>query len=382
MKRKFTDEELESIITDYNNGMIPRDLAIKYNRSSGCIINKLKDKGIYKCKNVRFNSMDLPFIIEMYSTGNFEEIFKKYPKLSKRSLYVKMSELGIISGYKTLWNEEETEFLKENYFDLSIDELEKIFNYRHSKSSIRSKAFKEFGYSTSKKWTDKENKLLSELYPKIPLNDICNYFPGRSKDAIAIHARSLGLVAFYVLDTYWTDSETEFLKENWEMLSDYDLSIVLNRNQRSVKTKRNLLGLFRISTDTNNYETLNKLVRGRIAEWKKYSMKQCNYQCVITGSKIFEIHHLYPVNRILSDVFTQHKDLEYKDISKYTTNELDSIISLFIDEQNKHPLGVCVRKDIHDLYHSLYGKYDNTPEQWDVFIRNLKNEKYKDKITL
>lgn len=273
MKRKFTDEELESIITDYNNGMIPRDLAIKYNRSSGCIINKLKDKGIYKCKNVRFNSMDLPFIIEMYSTGNFEEIFKKYPKLSKRSLYVKMSELGIISGYKTLWNEEETEFLKENYFDLSIDELEKIFNYRHSKSSIRSKAFKEFGYSTSKKWTDKENKLLSELYPKIPLNDICNYFPGRSKDAIAIHARSLGLVAFYVLDTYWTDSETEFLKENWEMLSDYDLSIVLNRNQRSVKTKRNLLGLFRISTDTNNYETLNKLVRGRIAEWKKYSMK-------------------------------------------------------------------------------------------------------------
>ena len=75
MKRKFTDEELESIITDYNNGMIPRDLAIKYNRSSGCIINKLKDKGIYKCKNVRFNSMDLPFIIEMYSTGNFEEIF-------------------------------------------------------------------------------------------------------------------------------------------------------------------------------------------------------------------------------------------------------------------------------------------------------------------
>lgn len=101
------------------------------------------------------------------------------------------------------------------------------------------------------------------------------------------------------------------------------------------------------------------------------------------NSKRFSIIDiLYPVNRILSDVFTQHKDLEYKDISKYTTNELDSIISLFIDEQNKHPLGVCVRKDIHDLYHSLYGKYDNTPEQWDVFIRNLKNEKYKDKITL
>lgn len=382
MKRKFTEDELKSIIDDYNNGMTPKDLSIKYNRSSGCIINKLKDKGIYKCKNVRFDKMDLPFIIEMYSNGNFEEIFKKYPNLSIRSLYVKMSELGIVSGRKTQWSKEETEFLRDNYFDLSVDELEKAFEYRHSKGSITSKAFKEFGYSTSRKWTDEDNNLLCELYSKMPLNDVCKYFPKRSKDAIAIHARSLGLEAFYVLDTYWTDSETKFLKENWEMLSDYDLSIALRKNQRSIKTKRNLLGLFRISADSKSYETLNKLVRGRISEWKKSSMKKCNYRCIVTGSKSFEIHHLYPVNRILDDVFTKNKNLEYKNFDEYTTDELDNIISLFIDEHNKYPLGVCVRKDIHELYHSLYGKCNNTPEQWYMFIEDLKSGKYKDKIEL
>lgn len=379
--RRFTEEEIHSIIDDYNNGMSPKYLSIKYDRSSGCIINKLKGLGIYKCKNVRIKNEDLPFIIEMYSHGKFEEIFKKYPKLGMSSLYTKMCSLGVVSGRKTLWSEEEANFLRDNYFDLSLEELEKVFEYRHSIDSISSKAFKEFGYSTSRKWTDEENNLLCELYSNMLLNDICRYFPKRSKDAIAIHARNLGLVAFYVLDTYWTDSETEFLKTNWELLSDYDLSIALNRDQRSIKTKRNLLGLFRVSTDMRGYESLNKLVRGRITEWKKSSMKQCNYCCVITGSKEFEIHHLYPVNKILSDIFVKY-NLQYKDFSEYTTDELDNIISLFIDEQNKYPFGVCVRKDIHELYHSLYGKGNNTPEQWDIFVKNLKDGKYNDKITL
>ena len=43
---------------------------------------------------------------------------------------------------------------------------------------------------------------------------------------------------------------------------------------------------------------------------------------------------------------------------------------------NKYPLGVCIRKDIHDLFHQLYGSGGNTEEQWESFIA-----KYSNKLT-
>lgn len=53
-----------------------------------------------------------------------------------------------------------------------------------------------------------------------------------------------------------------------------------------------------------------------------------------------------------------------------------------IYRRNTLHFGVCVRKDIHELYHSLYGKGNNTPEQWNIFVKSLKDGKYNDKITL
>lgn len=69
-------------------------------------------------------------------------------------------------------------------------------------------------------------------------------------------------------------------------------------------------------------------------------------------------------------------------MSDYSDDELDRIEALFIAEHNNYPLGVCIRKDIHDLFHSLYGKSNNTESQWNYFVANLKSGKYKDKITL
>ena len=45
---RFTEEEVKSIVDDYNCGMTPKELGEKYNRNSSSIIGKLKSIGVFK----------------------------------------------------------------------------------------------------------------------------------------------------------------------------------------------------------------------------------------------------------------------------------------------------------------------------------------------
>ena len=47
----------------------------------------------------------------------------------------------------------------------------------------------------------------------------------------------------------------------------------------------------------------------------------------------------------------------------------------FIEKQNEYPLGVCIRKDIHSLFHKEYGK-SVIPEMWYRFEKDYKEGKY------
>lgn len=40
----------------------------------------------------------------------------------------------------------------------------------------------------------------------------------------------------------------------------------------------------------------------------------------------------------------------------------------FIKQELSHPLGVCLTKELHDLFHIVFGM-DNTPEQFYEFKR-------------
>ena len=48
------------------------------------------------------------------------------------------------------------------------------------------------------------------------------------------------------------------------------------------------------------------------------------------------------------------------------------------NDKNKY-LGVCVRQDIHNLFHSIYGDIA-TKDQWEQFIIDFKNDKFVDYI--
>ena len=122
--------------------------------------------------------------------------------------------------------------------------------------------------------------------------------------------------------------------------------------------------------------SLNIYLREYITIWKKDSMANCNYKCVITGKKFNAIHHLYSFNKILKETLEELDLPIHKEINDYTNNEMNLIKEIIIKKHTEYPLGICLCKEVHALYHKIYGRNDNTPEQFDEFKVRYNNGEF------
>lgn len=289
----------------------------------------------------RYTNEDIEFLKENYPLGNWDEIMRRFPDVSKHAINSKMHKLGI------------------------------SFDNKNKTSS------KNLDYSRRTKWSKYEDDILISMYSIYPIEEVMKYLPNRTKSAIILHANKLGLLSYYKRENLWSDEQKQYIIDNWELEPDKVMAKKLNKTFRAVKAQRELLGLYRRDMDSNTYPTLAKYLRGQNQKWKIDSMKKCGYKCVITESKDFEIHHLYGVSNIIDDIFKQNKDLYRESFSDYTNEELSFILEKFLEIQNNYPLGECVDKKIHVLFHSLYGQYYNTPEQWYRFREDYLKGIYK-----
>lgn len=368
--QKYTQNEIDNMIKDYNygKGLSYDELSKKYNRSSKAIAAKLRSLHIYQYNRHKWSDEDILFLKQHYPSNDWDSIHKKFPNVTKASIYTLMSQHGIKQINELAWTDEELTILKNNYSFGKIDELCKLLPNRTYKA-ITTKA-KRIGIYSREFWTDKEKQLLKNTYEKIPLNDVEKLFPNKNRNSIIHQAIRLNLKSYD--KNIWTVEEDDYIKNNWELQPDLVIAKKLNRTKRAVQARRLFLGIYRRNMESLTYESLAKYIRGNIQQWKKDSMKECNYKCIFTGSKNFQIHHLYGVSNILNDIMTQNNFPIYDNFSDYSVHELDEILNAFIIEQNKYPLGVCIEKNIHILFHSLYGQYYNTPEQWYQFEKDFK----------
>lgn len=169
----------------------------------------------------------------------------------------------------------------------------------------------------------------------------------------------------------WENWEIQYLQDNWQHMSDYLISQNINRTAKAVKAKRHELKYYRQEHDRElTYENLNKYLRGNTYLWKQRSISACNGKCVLTGSSNYVIHHLYNFQYILKEYFKIYKIQPLENINEYTPDELEYILKTFNEFHDTFPLGVCVDKELHKMFHHYYGKTFNTPEQWDEFKNN------------
>lgn len=287
----------------------------------------------------KYTDEDIKFLRENYPIGNWDMIHKRFHQLTDCAIHHKCNKLGI-------------------KFDISYKK-------------------KYDGTISRNKWNDEEVETIKKYYSKIPMDEMLKLLPNRNKDMIVNKASRLGIPSYSKVNSKWTEKEIQYIIDNWKIQPDKLIANELGKTFRAVKAKREELKLYRQDMESNSYNTLSKYLRGQNQKWKKDSMKSSNYKCVLTGSKNFEIHHLYGVSNIISDILNEYEEYKDKPFEEYSDEDLSFILEQFLLEQSKYPLGECIDKRLHTLFHSMYGQYYNTPEQWNQFKQDYKNGRYK-----
>lgn len=373
-------DELNLYIDKYKNGTSIKELCSIYGRQDSTIINVLKRVGVYIDKNSRWTEEEINILKEFYPISSIDTLISKLPRHAKKQIIIsKASKLGIKKNRENSWTAEEYEILKENYGKISSEKIYELLNGNHSTSAIRSKAQKS-KLASDPFWTQDEDCLLKETYSNHSFSEILNLFPNKTAYAIMAHARKLNIKSQFRLSEEYSEEQISFIKKHWQDMNDFQIAECLGRKSpEGIRAKRVQFGLYKIKRDYSKYSNLDRFFRGHIQQWKTDSIKSCNYKCVLTESKDFAVHHLHGFNTILKEVYQELDDkqlLKSTNIEDYTKEELDIILNIFNTIHSKYPLGVCVRKDIHDLFHRIYGSGGNTETQWEKFCSDYKSGIY------
>lgn len=365
--KRFTDEELNNIIQDYLSGCSPKELGEKYHRHSCSIIGKLQSIGVYKKATHRFTNEEIEMLKIHYPLGNWDIIFKNIPDTTKQSVQTIMSRLGVRAEKfheQYNWTDEELQILKENYSHGNIEKLCELLPNRSYKA-ITTKA-KRCKLKTREYWTKEEQEYLKENYHTQSMDEIVKHFSYRSRNSIIAQAAQLNLTSSSKYNAY----EVQFIIDNWRQMTDKEMAILLHKSHRGLAVKRVSLGLYR-EKEQSSYEDLSTYVRKNNLEWKKMSIQNCNYKCIITGQRFDDIYHIHGLNLILDETL-EELNMDIKPtMDDYSQEELTAILKTFRIIQNKYPLGACLTKEIHMAFHNKYGYGNNTQVQWDSFIASI-----------
>lgn len=118
---------------------------------------------------------------------------------------------------------------------------------------------------------------------------------------------------------------------------------------------------------------LSNYLRDKLTQWKIDSLKKYNYKCAITGiHNDLIIHHLKGFNQILKETMDILNLPIYQEINKYSNKELKQIEIKCLELHYKYGLGICLNTDIHKEFHKIYGKGNNTLEQFKEFTITYK----------
>lgn len=278
------------------------------------------------------------------------------------------------------WNQHDLDILRKYYNKIDNKDIQKKLSKHWSITALRAKS-QILGLGKDRKWSKDEIELFKEVYPTKPLNEVLKLFPERTETSLFKQGQLLGITSKFYNDRTYTDEELNFYINNYLTMSDQELYEKFNRHTPyAIHQKLYNLGYTRpYEIKKDGYTSLARFVRERLSMWKKDVREYYNYTCCLTGSHSnIVIHHCRGFS-LLFDETVEILNFEIKDdFSDYTDEELLKFVDKFMEIQDYYNSYICISEDVHKLFHRIYGYGDNTEEQWNEFVKDYKNGKYKE----
>ena len=113
-----------------------------------------------------------------------------------------------------------------------------------------------------------------------------------------------------------------------------------------------------------------------VKQWLDDCKKQANYTCELTGKVGGELntHHLKAFNIIVLEAHKLNNIEIHEIVGEYTQEELNKLEEYVVRYHQDNSNAVVLCKEMHDLFHSIYGYGNNTKEQYIEFKERKQKE--------
>lgn len=124
------------------------------------------------------------------------------------------------------------------------------------------------------------------------------------------------------------------------------------------------------------YQEVLDYLRDRIKIWKNKKLKEANYLCDICHQQTnnLVVHHIINFRKLVDEASKQSKIPLLQKVSDYYEQNIP--LELLVDkllELHETAPAVVIDKKYHDEFHRIYGKVNNTLEQYLEYKNNCMN---------
>lgn len=214
LKQWFWDEEEIQFLKDNFNKITLKELSDELGRPEGGIREKAISLHLMERKDLDradWSKEEINLFKDNYSDMTLDELEKLFPNKTRRQITIKASVLHL---HKNRHIQEEDEIIKKYYGKISNTELlDKLQSYK-TISSIKSRAAK-LGITKKAKpeWTEEEDRILRDCYKgKMTLDEALELLPIRTKDSATRRAHKLGITK--TTYTRWTKEQDQIILDN------------------------------------------------------------------------------------------------------------------------------------------------------------------------
>lgn len=124
---------------------------------------------------------------------------------------------------------------------------------------------------------------------------------------------------------------------------------------------------------------LNKSLREHLYSfWTRESLEKYDFKCALTGAtRDLHVHHLTKnFSRIVKEA-SENLNVELKRcVGDYEEDEILKLKREVVRLHKRYGLGVPLHRDIHILFHNVYGRRDNNKSQFIEFQKDYQEGKY------